>query len=368
MPHLYLHIPYCEKACHYCNFHFSTILHTRKEMIPAMIKEIEQRNEISPHTTLKTIYLGGGTPSLLSAQELLMLFDFLHRYFNTSEVKEITLEANPDHVTPENVKTWKQTGINRISLGIQSFDDRELQQMNRIHSAHTGIQALERLFNEGFVNVNIDLIFGLGSTKTLMNSLQQALSFPITHLSPYALTIEDKTYFGYLYHKKKISLTEDTLQAEQFYMIKDFLESHHFIHYEISNYAREGFLAQHNSIYWQRKPYWGVGPSAHSFYDNIRKWNIANNPQYLYKLKHQLRFYEEEILTPNQIINEIMLTGLRTAKGIDLSLLPEKEKTQVMQKAQKWIEKEMLEEKETHLVLSKKGLIWADKILEDLFF
>lgn len=373
MAGIYLHIPFCRKACDYCDFHFSTSLGLKERVVNAMCLELERRAKNWKEKQLKTIYFGGGTPSLLSEKELEKLVKKIHELFTVDKDAEVTLEANPDDITDENLRIWIQNGINRLSIGIQSFFDRDLGYMERIHSASEGEQAVRRAQQAGIKNITIDLIYGTpGLThEEWHKNLQKAVDLGVPHISAYALTVEEGTP---LYHrirkKQKKSPNEDT-QADQFLFMSEFLEQNGFEHYEVSNFGKPNMHSKHNSSYWDGVPYMGIGPSAHSYDGKKRRMNLAHNVKYVDALeKNDALYFEEEILTGNDIYNEYILTRLRTKKGLTkehfeqhfsigewVALLEELEE----------IPMEFLTITEKSISLSREGLLHADGIASELF-
>jgi oxygen-independent coproporphyrinogen-3 oxidase len=329
---LYLHIPYCKQACSYCNFHFSTNLKTRTDVLGALIRELEVRREELPSGPVPTIYFGGGTPSLLTEKELHDLFAALESagYYDPATEQEITLEANPDDLTPTVIKTLARSPINRLSIGIQSFSETDLRFMNRAHDAEQALQAVDRARSAGIDNLSIDLIYGGQTTDndTWQRNLDIATSLAVDHVAAYALTVEPGTALG---HRVAMGTTPDTSDDRfdrQLNMLIDHLSGAGYEHYEISNFARPGRRSRHNSGYWTGQAYLGVGPGAHSFDgNNTRRWNVSNNARYArvwrdidayvdFRAAGPL-LYEEETLTDRDRYNEFVMTGLRRTEGID---------------------------------------------------
>lgn len=371
MAGIYIHIPFCKQACYYCNFHFSTNLKLKQDMINAICKEmVLQKNYLS--TPVETIYLGGGTPSICSKEELEQIFTTLKHNFKIKKTAEVTLEANPDDITEEQLISWKQLGINRLSIGLQSFLNRDLEWMNR---AHTKLQSLESLAlaKKYFDNITIDLIFGSPylTKADWKKNIETVLKFNIPHISAYALTVESKTPLNTLINLKKIPDISVNKQAKQFYFLIDLLEENGYEHYEISNFAKPGFRSKHNSSYWQGKHYLGVGPSAHSFNGVSRQWNIAHNNLYLLSLEKNEIPFDKEILTPVNQLNEYIMTALRTIEGIDVNVVAKKfgktEKTNLLQRAEKFLNSNKLILKSNQLILTKNNRFLADGIAADLF-
>lgn len=371
MAGIYIHIPFCKQACHYCNFHFSTNHTTLPAMVNAIIKEASlNKNYLTE--TVETIYFGGGTPSLSSIEEIEKMITHFKQAFTVEEHAEITLETNPDDITEEKLIAWKTIGINRLSIGIQSFVDADLQWMNRAHNSQQSLNSLA-LIQQYFSNTTIDLIYG---TPTLSNeqwiqNIDTALSFNIPHISCYALTVEPKTALEKLIEKNKLPNVDAEKQAQHFEILIAKLTDAGFEHYEISNFAKPGFRSKHNSSYWQGKHYLGLGPSAHSFNGISRQWNIANNALYLKSIEENTIPFEIEILTQAQQLNEYIMTALRTIEGISLNHIQEKfgekEKENLLSRATIFLNNQTLVNKNQFLLLAPKAKFLADGIAADLF-
>ena len=331
---LYLHIPFCKQACSYCNFHFSTNLKQRGAVLDAMVHELQLRRGELPETTVPSIYFGGGTPSLLTAAELDRLFAAIEEagYWRGEADTEITLEANPDDLDSVTVAALAASPVNRLSIGVQSFDQEDLRFMNRAHNATEAREAVERVRTAGFANLSIDLIYGAQTTSdgTWARNLELATSLPVNHIAAYALTVEPKTALGHRVEAGKVPDTDDDKFARHFDLLIDHLEAAGFEHYEISNFARPGHRSRHNSGYWTGQPYLGIGPGAHSFDGRYRRrWNVSNNATYAraWKEVHDAAdyaaaatlLYEEEQLSERDRYNEYVMTGLRRNEGIDLT-------------------------------------------------
>ncbi|WP_028788156.1 radical SAM family heme chaperone HemW [Terrimonas ferruginea] len=372
MAGIYLHIPFCKQACHYCNFHFSTSLHYKPELVAALQEEARLAAEqfpFPPGEAVHTIYFGGGTPSLLTLAELTQLLTAVRGHFNVDPDAEITLEVNPDDISEERLKEWRDAGINRLSIGVQSFFEEELRWMNR---AHTAKQALEQVkkAREYFNNITIDLIYGGPglSDEQWHQDLEQAKALNIPHLSCYALTVEPQTPLNKMIRAGKVPDVDPDKQSRHFLYLMQWAKENGYEHYEISNFARPGYRSRHNSAYWQGKSYIGLGPSAHSFDGKSRWWNIANNQAYIRSLQEGLIPFEKEELTGVQQLNERIMIALRTADGLDLSHIPSLEKTQLLKAAQRHIDAGHLVAQENKLRLTDEGRLLADGIAADLFF
>ena len=373
MAGIYLHIPYCKQRCSYCDFHFSTNLNSKTELIQALKKEINLRkNEI--HEPVQTIYFGGGTPSILSEVELNEIFEQLNSNFDLSQVKEVTLEANPDDLTEEKLKFFATTPINRFSIGIQSFFEEDLRLMNRAHNSQEAENCIKRAQDFGFENLTIDLIYGSNTTSHLMwqQNLQKAIDLGINHISSYALTVEEKTVLNRKIEKGEWNPINDEHQSLQFDYLVQFLEENGFIQYEISNFGKPGFFSQHNSNYWKGVPYIGFGPSAHSYNGKQRAWNIANNAKYINDLRNNHLPLEIENLSLAEQYNEMVMIGLRTIYGIDIKQIQKQFGDRINSYFQEEI-KQLLQEKliqqiEDKIILTKEAKFFADGIASRLFY
>ncbi|MEY5045001.1 MAG: radical family heme chaperone HemW [Bacteroidota bacterium] len=372
MEGIYIHIPFCRKACHYCNFHFSTSLQNATDVLQAIEKEIELRSgEVTEEIT--TIYFGGGTPSLVDNTVIENVLSEIGRNFTINPKAEITLEANPDDISIEKAKSWKDIGINRFSLGIQSFEDDYLQWMNRAHSASQSFAAIEIIRETGFENFSIDLIYGTPgqTTEGWTKDLQTAIDLKIPHLSCYALTVEEKTALHNLIEKGEKENINPEEQAERFELLMKLTTAAGYHHYEISNFALRGYESKHNSAYWEGVPYLGIGPSAHS-YDGIkRKWNIANNISYSKAILDHSPLFEEEILSKNDRFNEYCMTALRRSKGIEkqkiISLGGMEGLSIINKMILPYIESNKVIEDENSWKLTNEGKFFADGIAASLF-
>jgi oxygen-independent coproporphyrinogen III oxidase len=371
---IYIHIPFCKKACHYCNFHFSTNTTLQNDFIAALLKETEDRSSYLEGEIVETIYFGGGTPSLLKDQLINEILKFIRTRFVLSSDPEITLESNPDDMTEERIRAWKDMGINRLSIGIQSFFNEDLKWMNRAHDANQAIQALELTLKLGFYQYSIDLIYGspgLTQEKWTEN-LRTALSFNPPHISCYALTVESKTALHRMIQKKMSPDVRPDIQAAQFIRGIQTLESAGYEHYEISSFAKPGSRSRHNSAYWHSKKYLGLGPSAHSFNGISRQWNIANNALYIKSIKTGQKYFESEALEPRDLLNEYIMTSLRTREGLDLqevyTLYGYEKSKRLEQEAEAYIKLNRMKNLEGKLVLTGEGKLFADGIAAALFF
>ena len=367
MSGIYIHIPFCRKACHYCDFHFSTSRGNEGEMMSAMSKEIYLRKDFLS-SPVSTIYLGGGTPSLISPEKISELLNTIHQHFLMDDDVEITLEANPDDVTTTQAIQWKKAGINRISLGVQSFRNEWLDWMNRAHNADQSIRAILSLQEAGLTNLSIDLIFGMPeqTLEAWSEEIDTALHFDIPHLSCYALTSEPKTALWHMIESGKRLQIDADQQAGMFLILMDKLEQAGYEHYEISNFTQPGFRSRHNSAYWKRIPYLGIGPSAHSFNGMQRMWNIKNNAGYLKQINTGLLPLTAENLSPAEQWNEYIMIALRTKEGIDLIEVEEQwgknRLDRLIQDAASSLERQLLIKEYNHIRLTRAGKLLADQI------
>jgi len=323
MAGLYLHIPFCKQACHYCNFHFATSLQHKSELLEAMQLELIGRAQNWQSETFETVYFGGGTPSLLKSTEIESLLASIRQGYRLDSTAEITLEANPDDCTEENLFSWQQVGITRLSLGIQSFAQNDLTWMNRAHDADQAKQALIRAINY-FPNLTADLIYGtpgLTDDQWIQN-IQTLTDLGVPHISAYALTVEPQTPLEKQIRLKQKPETDPEQQARQFLLLTEKLATAGYEHYEISNFAKPRFRSRHNSSYWKGIAYLGIGPSAHSYQPPVRSWQVANNRQYIEQIRKQVFIHESETLTQAQQLNETVMIALRTLEGLPLSQIP----------------------------------------------
>ena len=371
MAGLYIHIPFCKKACHYCNFHFSTSLKNRKKIISSMIKEIEIKS-IGYEDLIETIYFGGGTPSLLSIIEIDSLIKAVIDNFKISKKPEITLEANPDDLNVSKLKELSNSLINRLSIGIQSFNDQDLKLMNRSHNSFDSINCIDNSLKY-FDNISIDLIYGMPNSNLISweKNLNLALNWDLNHISAYALTVEPKTALEKYIQKEIILPLDEEFVYDQFNLIYDKLSDLNYINYELSSFAKKGYFSKNNSGYWLGKKYVGIGPSSHSFDGFSRSWNVSNNKLYVNDIQNNKMYHQKEKLTHIDQYNEYIMTGLRTMWGISLSNLQEKFgkkiKTHFVKKSKKFIESELLIIENDLIKTSKKGKFLSDGIASELF-
>jgi len=385
--HLYLHIPFCKQACHYCDFHFSTSLRQKPALIDALCQEIRLQKDYLPGNTLETIYFGGGTPSLLTEADLAQIFTAIHQQFTIDPTAEITLEANPDDLTPDKLRLLRRY-VNRLSIGIQTFDEATLRWMNRAHTATEAQSCVQNAQHAGFDNLSVDLIYGIpvlnfqpflseGERERIwQRDLNTMLSLDVPHLSAYALTVEPDTAFGRWTTSGKLPAMDEELAASQFEQLTRTLTGTGYEHYEISNFARAasgkpGHYARHNTAYWQRRPYLGIGPSAHSYNGHSRQYNIANNVRYVADIQAGTLPATVEVLTLADQVNEYLLTGLRTQWGcslteLDTMLQADFAQIQANVLAQLYAIN-WLERTNNQLRLTEAGKLFADRVAADLF-
>ena len=371
---IYLHIPFCKQKCSYCNFHFSTSLNAKDEMVAALKKEIYLRKGELESTHLKSLYFGGGTPSLLKVDELKAIIDEVLKYFTFESDIEITLEANPDDLTHNFLKQLAGTEINRLSIGTQSFFAEDLLLMNRAHNASEAESSIKRAQDFGLVNISVDLIYGSPTSgfEVWKENLRKVIALEVPHVSSYTLTVEPKTALNTWIAQGKVSAPKEDLQNQEFFYMSDFLKDHEFDHYEISNFGKPGFHSKHNSAYWKSHEYLGIGPSAHSFNGRTeRSWNIANNKLYINSLNENKLPKETEILTEKERYNEMLMIGLRTSWGVDLAALESNFGEEILahfqQSIQARVEDGILIRENNHLKIPEKNWFLADGIASDLF-
>ena len=372
MAGIYIHIPFCKQACHYCDFHFSTSLKKKDELIQALVVELELRKDEFKNETVETIYFGGGTPSLLTKDELSLLIDSVYKHYKVIENPEITLEANPDDLSKGIIFQLSKSRINRLSIGIQSFYERDLKLMNRAHNDKEAMASLKeatRYFN----NISVDLIYGIPglTNKEWIQNIESALSFNVPHISCYALTVEPKTALASFIEKGVIANVDDNLAQEQFNILVDKLEAAGFINYELSNFGKPEFFSKNNSAYWLGKPYLGIGPSAHSFNGDQRGWNVSNNTKYIKSIQSNKLPIEIETLSRTDKYNEYIMTGLRTVWGVSLNKIEkdfgENYKNDLLQQSEIYIKEQLLYIEDDKLLTTKKGKFLSDGLASNLF-
>ena len=380
MSGIYIHIPFCKQACNYCDFHFSTSMKKKDDMVLALAKEIVMRkNEFKLFDSaqndnqIETIYFGGGTPSVLSNDEINHLINTVYDNYNVVENPEITLEANPDDLSTERIIELSKSPINRLSIGIQSFYEDDLKMMNRAHNSAEAINCLTEA-TKYFDNISLDLIYGIpGLTDEMWRkNIETALSFGIPHISSYALTVEPKTALRKLIDTGKIAEPQDEVASNHFMILVEMLQKHGFIHYELSNFGKEGYFSKNNSAYWLGKKYIGIGPSAHSYDGEKRGWNIANNSLYIKSIQENKLPIETETLTISDRYNEYIMTGLRTIWGVSLERIENEFGLEYLnylkKQSQKFLNDDLLSIENNILKPTPKGKFLTDGIASDLFY
>ncbi|MFD0993671.1 radical SAM family heme chaperone HemW [Tenacibaculum geojense] len=372
MSGIYIHIPFCKQACYYCDFHFSTSLKYKEEMLMAIQQELILRKETFKNEQVATIYFGGGTPSILSSDEINQLIATVYANYKVVKSPEITLEANPDDLTTERLLEIADSKVNRLSIGIQSFFEKDLKLMNRAHDAEEAKRCLATA-TQYFDNISIDLIYGIPNTTNdeWKQNIETALSFGVPHISSYALTVEPKTALASFIEKGIIDDVDDEKAQEQFLILVDTLTNEGFTHYELSNFGKDNFFSKNNSAYWQGKKYMGVGPSAHSFNGSERGWNIANNKKYINSIQQQKLPIEIEELSVTDSYNEYVMTGLRTIWGVSFTKVREdfgpKFLAYLKMQSEKFVAKDLLYIENNTLKATRKGKFLTDGIASDLF-
>lgn len=374
MAGIYIHIPFCKQACNYCDFHFSTSLKLKNDLIEALICEIKLRAPVFKNKLITSIYFGGGTPSLLNEMELHGIFEQLFQSFSIAENVEITLEANPDDLSAQKLTMFHASPINRLSIGVQSFHDDDLLFMNRVHSANEAKSSILMSQDKGFENISIDLIYG---TPTLNDStwklnIETSFKLNIPHISSYALTVEERTTLYHQIKSKKVAAVDEIQSAQQFELLMCEMEQYGYEHYEISNFCKPNAYSKHNSSYWKNEPYLGFGPSAHSYNDNCRLWNVKNNAKYIHAIKAGRLDFEEEVLSDKDCYNEYVMTSLRTMWGCAIHFMKEKfpqsYSTHFIKEINKYVLNGSVVERKGVYLLTRKGKFMADRIALDLFF
>jgi oxygen-independent coproporphyrinogen-3 oxidase len=373
MAGIYLHIPFCKQACHYCDFHFSTSLKYKDELLQALVKEIQLQKNYLQGQTISTIYFGGGTPSILEASDINLLLDTITGLHTVTTDAEITLEANPDDLDKLKLQALRQTPVNRFSIGIQSFFDDDLQWMNRVHRANEAEASVKRAQDSGFENITVDLIYGypLLTDQKWKHNLDKVFELAVPHVSAYSMTVEPQTALASFIRNKKQPAMNEQQSAAQFLMLMDAMQIQGFEHYEISNFCRPGHYSRHNSNYWRGVPYLGIGPSAHSYNGDIRQWNIANNAKYMQSIGDNTLPAEIEELTESNRLNEYIMTSLRTVWGLDLDYLNAiagGTAAILAKEAVSFLEREWITQKDNKIYLTQTGKLYADHIAAELFF
>jgi oxygen-independent coproporphyrinogen III oxidase len=373
MAGIYIHIPFCKQACHYCDFHFSTSLTYKDELLRALIAEINLQKHFLGGENIETIYFGGGTPSLLSGDEINAIIGTITNCHTVSADAEITLEANPDDLGIEKLKAFRQTPVNRFSIGIQSFFDKDLAWMNRVHRADEAETSVKRVQDAGFENITVDLIYGyplLNDQKWKAN-VDKVFALQVPHVSAYSMTVEPRTALASFIKNKKQAPINDEQSAAQFVQLMDAMQTSGFEHYEISNFCKPGHYSRHNTNYWKGVKYLGIGPSAHSFNGEMRQWNIPNNVKYMQSIDKGIIPSENEILTETNRLNEYIMTSLRTMWGLDLNklnVIAAGASDTLLKSAIELFGKDWIKQEEGIIYLTQTGKLYADHIAAELFF
>lgn len=375
MAGIYIHIPFCKQACHYCNFHFSASTALLDKMVLAICREIDLQQDFfeDPDLVIETIYFGGGTPSLLPADATAQILTTIKQHFKVDVDAEITLEANPDDISLQKLLAFKSIGINRLSMGVQSFIDEDLIWMNRAHRSAAAVDAIKIAKEVGITNISIDLIYGIPTLtdENWIQNIDTAVALEVQHLSCYALTVEPKTALSTLIQKGEKEDIDTTKQAAHFDILTERTMQAGYEQYEFSNFSLPGFRSKHNTSYWQQKKYLGIGPSAHSFTGNTRQWNIANNALYINSIENNIVPFESEILSERTQYNEYMMTSLRTIEGSSYDYVLEKFGESTLDKTKKvaahFIQKGQLLEQNNNLKVTQQGKFFLDGIAADFF-
>ena len=373
MAGIYIHIPYCKKKCIYCDFYFKINADDMHDMISCIIKELVSRKNYLKSSSVKTIYFGGGTPSILTKHDTNTILKTIYDNYKVCEKLEITLEANPDDLNRKKIADFFNIGVNRLSIGVQSFKDDDLIFLNRNHSREEAIRSIKIAQEIGYKNISVDLMYGLPkqSLKDWEDNLNLLFDLNIQHLSAYMLTLEKKTKLFEYVKKNKVKMIDDLSIINQYYRLLSIAKKNNFVQYEISNFSKNNTLSKHNTSYWQNELFLGVGPSAHSFDYKSRRWNIASNKKYIEKLNNNNIYFEEEVLTISQKFNEYILTNLRTKWGININIIKSrfggKYASHTKKMMQKWSEKNYITENNEIVILTDEGSVFADIIISDLF-
>ena len=369
---IYIHIPFCKKACHYCDFHFTTNMTHIKRMTDSICKEINiRKKEFSGN--YNSLYFGGGTPSVLAISEMKQIIDQISKYTKPSQLSEVTVEINPEDVTETLLRGYRELGVNRLSIGVQSLNDHILNWMNRSHNKEKALQSVLLAKKMGFENVSVDFIYGIPGypNRDIKKELSNLLSTKPFHISCYHFTIEDKTYFGQLKKQKKLREISDTRSEEEFKIIAQLLDSNQYIHYEISNFSLQGKSSQHNKNYWKKNNYLGFGPSAHSYQFPYRSWNVSSNAQYIQQVSSNTFHTQKEELSEIDHFNELIMLGLRTSEGVKLSealkFLNEKNRNDFNAKIDRFLHEGLIKIKNKNLVMNKEKWLLSEFICRELF-
>jgi len=373
MAGIYIHIPFCKRKCHYCNFFSITSVKHKDKFLKALLQEINLQKNYLDSEVVKAIYFGGGTPSLLEKTDILNIYNEISKNFTLSSYPEITLEANPDDLNRKKLKELMDTPVNRLSIGIQSFHDEDLQYLNRIHNARQSVAVVKDALDTGFDNLSVDLIYGISgqSDEKWKNNVEMVVEMNIPHISAYSLTVEPGTIFENKISKNIIPPPDETLSLNHFTNLMEIMKKNNYIHYEISNFCKDGYISRHNSNYWFGEKYLGLGPSAHSYNGKERQWNVSNNSTYFEKVINKIIPCEKETLSAKEKFNEYLMTGLRTIRGCDLNYIDEKFGKALylhcVKHAEPYVDAGKIKKEREKLYLTEKGKLFADQIASDMF-
>lgn len=373
MAGIYIHIPYCRQKCHYCNFFSVASSKFLPEVMESICLEAIKQKHYLKGVLIDSVYFGGGTPSLINSSLLERVMETLHSEYTINSGAEITLEANPDDISPSGLNEWKQMGINRLSIGIQSFRDEDLHYLNRVHNGSKAKECIDMALDSGFRNLTIDLIYGIPTLTdhAWKTNIETALEAGIKHISAYSLTVEPRTALDVIIRKGKYAPVDEVQSIRHFEMLMKIMEENGFLHYEISNFCLPGNFAKHNTAYWQRGPYLGLGPSAHSFDGNSRQWNVSGIAEYIKSISENSFPFESERLSNEQLYNEYVMTGLRTMWGCNSEVINkqfgETCHSEFIDRIQKFIESDLVFESNHIFKLTLSGKLMADGIASDLF-
>lgn len=373
MAGIYVHIPFCKQACHYCDFHFSTNTRLKASMLQAIAQELLLRRDYLGDVPVRSVYLGGGTPSLLEPFLLETLLKLINQHFSLQEAVEVTLEANPDDITLARLRAWKAMGINRLSIGVQSFQDHVLRYLNRVHDGPGAVASVKLAQQAGFDNLSIDLMYAIPGASQIMweADLAMALQLQPTHLAAYCLTIEKNTVFGRWRERGRLKVVGEEVAAQQFEVLVAMMAMHQYEHYEVSNFSLPGCYAQHNTNYWKQGYYLGLGPGAHSYDGGTRQYNVAHNQRYIDSLQQGVVPCTVEVLTPKDHVNEYVMTRLRTQWGCDMAWLKARYGYDLVQSKSIYLERlvdhGLAVMNGQKLLLTRRGKLLADQIATDLF-
>jgi oxygen-independent coproporphyrinogen III oxidase len=374
MPGIYIHIPFCKSKCYYCNFYSTVSLKYKDELINALLHETElQKNYLGSEEEINTIYMGGGTPSLLDSNDINRILEKIYTTFKIAENPEITIEVNPDDIDANKVKELGITSVNRISIGVQSFSDNDLKYLKRRHDAKQALESINLLHKAGYKNISIDFIYGIPTLNItgFRKNLEKAISLDIPHISAYALTVEPGTVLNKLIHTGKVIPPADEKTAEHFKLVMELLEKNHYQHYEISNFCKEGFVSKHNSNYWLNEKYLGLGPSAHSYNLYSRQWNSSCIIDYIKNIESRKLPAQTEVLTKEQKFNEYVMLSLRTMWGCDMNHVSNNFGSTfydyLLNKSDSMLQDDLIKIKDKIIYLTDKGKLFADRIASEFF-